>query len=343
MSVQQDKKTKTFFVRWIETNPTNGDRVHRSKRGFKTKREAIAFERSLEERKQFVTFGQLMEEYLQSLVGYSSDYTINQKRTKLKLYASEFMETDVKRIDKKMLVQWTNRLANLDRSVNIKNKVIQYFRAVSRYGHAIYEFTDFAAPVRYFPEKSGDVRQINIISPEEFSLIMDQVENPLYRHFFTFIYHTGLRRGEAIALLKADIEGNRCRISKSMGERKKGFGRLKNASSERIITLDRVCMDIVGDLMPERGRFLFGGISSLAPTSIERHWKKALKSAGFPQTYRIHDLRHSFISNAIGNGIDIVTVSRYVGHRDIKETLNTYSHTLKGNEEKMISALEGIY
>ena len=87
---------------------------------------------------------------------------------------------------------------------------------------------------------------------------------------------------------------------------------------------------------------MFGEYEALSPTSISRNFDKACKNANLPH-YRIHDLRHSFISNAILNGIDIVTVSRYVGHSDIEMTLNRYSHLLKDSEKRMIDKLNILY
>ena len=81
-------------------------------------------------------------------------------------------------------------------------------------------------------------------------------------------------------------------------------------------------------LLKTEGKYLFGGLEPLCPTSITISFDNAIKKAELPH-YRIHDLRHSFISNAILNGIDIVTVSKYAGHSNVEMTLNRYSHLLK--------------
>lgn len=41
---------------------------------------------------------------------------------------------------------------------------------------------------------------------------------------------------------------------------------------------------------------------------------------------RIHDFRHSYASMLISKGVDVYTVSKMLGHADIKTTINVYGH-----------------
>ena len=50
-----------------------------------------------------------------------------------------------------------------------------------------------------------------------------------------------------------------------------------------------------------------------------------LKRAGLPQV-RFHDLRHTFATLALQNGVDIKTVSGMLGHYSAGFTLDTYAH-----------------
>jgi hypothetical protein len=53
----------------------------------------------------------------------------------------------------------------------------------------------------------------------------------------------------------------------------------------------------------------------------------ALRRAKLRQV-RFHDLRHSFASNLLGAGTDIVTVSKALGHANVHITLTTYAHAI---------------
>ena len=52
---------------------------------------------------------------------------------------------------------------------------------------------------------------------------------------------------------------------------------------------------------------------------------RVLKRAGLPRV-RFHDLRHTFATLALQNGVDIKTVSGMLGHFSAGFTLDTYAH-----------------
>jgi site-specific recombinase XerD len=53
---------------------------------------------------------------------------------------------------------------------------------------------------------------------------------------------------------------------------------------------------------------------------------------------RIHDMRHSFISNLVASGVDLRTVKELAGHSNIQTTMK-YAHLAKGQTHKAIEAL----
>lgn len=61
------------------------------------------------------------------------------------------------------------------------------------------------------------------------------------------------------------------------------------------------------------------------PDSVVNLHKKILKDAGL-EHLRFHDLRHTFATLALQNGVDIKTVSGMLGHFSAGFTLDTYAH-----------------
>ena len=61
------------------------------------------------------------------------------------------------------------------------------------------------------------------------------------------------------------------------------------------------------------------------PDAIGRVHKKLLKQAGLPDI-RFHDLRHTFATLALQNGVDVKTLSSMLGHYSAGFTLDTYTH-----------------
>ncbi|MBR5340655.1 MAG: tyrosine-type recombinase/integrase [Erysipelotrichaceae bacterium] len=54
---------------------------------------------------------------------------------------------------------------------------------------------------------------------------------------------------------------------------------------------------------------------------------REIKESGVKRI-RIHDFRHSHATNLINDGVNIVAVSKRLGHSDITQTFNTYTHLL---------------
>ena len=68
------------------------------------------------------------------------------------------------------------------------------------------------------------------------------------------------------------------------------------------------------------------------PDSVVNNHKKILKDAGL-EHLRFHDLRHTFATLALQNGVDVKTVSSMLGHFDAGFTLCTYTHVTRQMQE----------
>ena len=68
------------------------------------------------------------------------------------------------------------------------------------------------------------------------------------------------------------------------------------------------------------------------PDSVVNIHKKILKDAGL-EHLRFHDLRHTFVTLALQNGVDVKTVSSMLGHFDAGFTLRTYTHVTRQMQE----------
>ena len=57
---------------------------------------------------------------------------------------------------------------------------------------------------------------------------------------------------------------------------------------------------------------------------------------------RIHDLRHSHASLLINLGANPLMIAERLGHENVTETMNTYSHLFKSHQKEIIEKLEKI-
>ena len=70
---------------------------------------------------------------------------------------------------------------------------------------------------------------------------------------------------------------------------------------------------------------------------VRKGFEATLQRAGLPRI-RIHDMRHSFISNLVAAGVDLHTVKELAGHRDIQTTVK-YSHLAPGQKRESIDRM----
>ena len=76
----------------------------------------------------------------------------------------------------------------------------------------------------------------------------------------------------------------------------------------------------------------------LSKFSLKRQLDTACKKAGVPRI-RVHDLRHSHASYLLSNGINIVILSRRLGHEKVQTTLNIYCHICPSSEDRLNDVL----
>jgi len=77
------------------------------------------------------------------------------------------------------------------------------------------------------------------------------------------------------------------------------------------------------------------------PRQVQKAFKAILSIAGLPEM-RFHDLRHTAATHMLANGIDLLTVSRRLGHSRASTTLDTYAHMVPGTQEKAAAVMDEI-
>ena len=69
--------------------------------------------------------------------------------------------------------------------------------------------------------------------------------------------------------------------------------------------------------------------------------QRVLKRAGIPRV-RLYDLRHTFATLALQNGVDIKTVSSMLGHFSAGFTLDTYAHVTTAAQKEAARTMENV-
>src|SRR5262245_54831376 len=80
----------------------------------------------------------------------------------------------------------------------------------------------------------------------------------------------------------------------------------------------------------------------LAPNAISTRFGEFATNIGMPEI-SFHSLRHTHASQLIASGIDIVTVSKRLGHAKPDITLRVYAHMFKDGDAKAAAAINAAF
>lgn len=159
-----------------------------------------------------------------------------------------------------------------------------------------------------------------------------------------FILHTGLRFGELRGLFWDDVDLSTrfLDIKRNAPSTGNEITTPKKKASYRKIPLDDVAYEIVSELSKQKnGNFVFhtkdGGM--LGRNDVDKTLRQMVKRAGLSRKPTLHDLRHTYASELIRNGVDMKTVSVVLGHADISTTMNIYVHKSDDDLEKLKNIL----
>jgi Site-specific recombinase XerD len=207
--------------------------------------------------------------------------------------------------------------------------------------------------IAYNPANTGSIQLPRREKPDIQPLYTDQArdfllaikDDWLYPLFLTDI-STGLRRGELLGLKWPDInfKDKTATIKRSLiqvGGKPILQESVKTKGSKRVVSLTD---DVVAELkklqdQQEKDRsaldeglyqendfvFCWQDGRALRPDYVYRHFQKLLKKHNFPMA-RFHDLRHSFATIMLEQGVEMEVVSTMMGHYSISMTADIYSH-----------------
>ena len=83
--------------------------------------------------------------------------------------------------------------------------------------------------------------------------------------------------------------------------------------------------------------------SPIAPNNLSRDWARVCKSLKLPQV-SFHALRHTHASALIASGMDVVAISKRLGHKSPTTTLRVYAHAFAKlrNDVAAANAIEAV-
>lgn len=354
MSVYKDNATGKWRVIYRYTDIT-GKRKQTQKRGFETKREAVAWEHEMmlkSQAKLDMTFGSFYEIYEADKASRLKQSTWETKshiiRTKILPY---FADRKIDEIEVRDVIAWQNELLAAFKDEGKEEKYSQdYLRTIQAQLTAI-----FAHAVKYYnlPKNPSSLagtigrevpKEMQFWTKEEYLKFAEEMmDKPRSYYAFELLYWTGIRSGELLALTPGDFVFGKqtLRINKTF-HRSKGkdiITTAKTVKSNRIITLPPFLCDEIKDYL---GMFYEIGESermfSFTKSYLGHEMERGCKASGMKKI-RIHDLRHSHVSLLINMGFSALAIGNRVGHETEKITYR-YAHLFPTVQNEMAEKLE---
>ena len=178
-------------------------------------------------------------------------------------------------------------------------------------------------------------REMQVLTREELQRFLIQAKAEGYYELFLLDLATGLRRGELLALQwdDLDFETGVLTISKqvSLVRGKIVISVPKTKSSIRKLVLPPAVVQVLKEYRESvHSRWMFPSPvledMPLNPGSVYDRLQLILEHANCKQV-RFHDLRHTFATLALQNGMDVKTLSAMLGHVSAATTLDIYTHS----------------
>ncbi|WP_294804136.1 site-specific integrase [uncultured Gemmiger sp.] len=351
MAVYKEEKTNAWRVIYRYTDWT-GERKQSQKRGFKTKREALAWEREQLNKATAdldMTFASFVEQYTADMKTRIKENTWATKdhviRTKLLPY---FGKLKMCNITAQQIITWQNEMLD-HKDENVKKYSPVYLRSVNSQLSAIFNHAVRYYNLRENPcKKAGSMgkkknREMLFWTKEEYLKFAEvMMDNPLSFYAFEMLYWCGIREGELLALTPADFD-----LDKGLLSITKSYQRIngkdvitdpKTPKSVRVVQMP--------DFLTEEIRDYLKSLYKVKPTDrifevtkyyLHHEMDRGAKEAGVKRI-RIHDLRHSHVSLLIEMGFSAVAIADRVGHESIDITYK-YAHLFPSKQQEMAAKL----
>jgi len=268
-----------------------------------------------------ITFDEMVDKYLSEhekqrdartckmLKTFFSGYVLSQITSKI---VAEYRAKRLKRVKPATVYQ---ELALLRRMFNVAIKEWEWLREnpVSKLSFSV---------------GNKNARDRWLTSEEEKRLI-DAATNPWWlRNLLIVALHTGMRRGEILNLKWTDVDFRRKTVAvvKSKNDEKRTIP----MSETLYVTLVNVKVkDISGRVFPISG------------WSLRQAFDKTVAKAGIDD-FRFHDLRHTFATRLVQNGVDLYKVKELLGHKTISVTMR-YAHHYPESLRSSVEILDKCY
>lgn len=355
MSVTKDSGNGRWMSQ-IRVTDWTGKTIHKKKRGFQTKKEALQWERDFISQSTGslgMTFKDFIDLYMKDMEPRLKPSTMANKRFLIdlkivpffgKIPLGEIKATDVRK--------WQNTLCGY-RDASGQPYSQTYLKTINNQLTALFNYAVKYYGLKENPcHKAGSMGRKNademlFWTKDEFARFIEAIKDkPAAYTMYMTLYYTGMREGELLALTPADVdlESAVIRINKSY-QRLNGQDVVttpKTPKSNRTVTIPTVLVNCLRDYM--------GQCYELQPDDrlfpytkhfLNHEMERGCRISGVKKI-RVHDTRHSHASLLVEMGFSPLLIAERLGHERVQTTMETYSHLYPNKQAEVARQLDGI-
>ena len=175
-----------------------------------------------------------------------------------------------------------------------------------------------------------------VLGAKEVTDLLHCVRSRKHRTLLLTLYAAGLRLSEGAALTIADIDSQRMQLRIAHGK----------GARERMVPLSPRLLTALRNYWKEDRppQYLFPGKTfdvPLSSTTIQKTCKAAVQKAGILKNVTPHTLRHSYATGLLEAGVDLLTISRLLGHKSFSTTMK-YLHVRRPHLQSTPSPVDWL-
>jgi site-specific recombinase XerD len=170
-----------------------------------------------------------------------------------------------------------------------------------------------------------------VLSPEEVAQFLEAARPGRERVLFQTAYACGLRLQEVLHLEVKDIDSARMVVHVRQGK----------GNKDRLVPLSLKLLRELREYWrrhrPSSWLFCNQAGQPVHPGTVQRQLRRAVKKAGLRKPATMHTLRHSYATHMLEAGVDVMTLQKILGHRQLSTTAR-YLH-LRGDQLQRLPSL----
>lgn len=174
-----------------------------------------------------------------------------------------------------------------------------------------------------------------VLTQAEVLELLQCIPSRKIRMVLTTIYATGMRIDEALRLCVDDIDSRQMSILVAQGK----------GNKQRLVPLSRPLLAELRDwwLVHRNPRWLFPGDKPdrpLGASPVQKACQAAVAQAGLKRGATPHALRHTFATELLEAGVNLLTIQKLLGHSSLSTTL-LYTHVRRDHLQS-VAEIQGL-